>query len=199
MNRILMSFLPLVTVACAGAQAPAPANTVTETSRVVRFVAGPGDRPQGALLRDGTFVTFSPGISQRLPASLARNSSLQVVGEEFTYKGSKTIQARSLTIAGTSYVDDGSLAGTSTPVGPSGPGGGPTALPPPPPPGVPPPPPGVMTPAPPPPSAGAPPAGVRGAAIVPHLPSDGAPPPPPANNAGPAPATQPPGAGPSRQ
>ena len=103
MNRMLMSFLPLAAVACAGAQAPIPASTVTETSRVARFVPGPGDRLQGALLRSGTFVAFSPGLAQRLPASLSENASLQVVGEEFSYEGSKVIQARSVTIAGGSY------------------------------------------------------------------------------------------------
>src|ERR1700733_3911534 len=205
MNRMLMSLLPLVAVACAGAQAPAPLNTVTETSRVARFVAGPGDRPQGALLRNGTFVTFSPGLAQRLPASLSKNASLQVVGEEFSYQGSKTIQARSVTIAGVSYNDEGPMPGNPN-FGPSGPGGEPKAvLPPPPLPRVPPPPPpGATTPPPPPPPAGAPPAGAPGAALAPPPPSDRATPPPPppapANNPNPtpeSPAATPPAAGPS--
>ena len=210
MNRILMPFLPLLAVVCAGAQVPAPANTVTATSKVARFIPGPGDRPQGALLRNGTFVTFSPGLSQRLPASLSRNASLQVAGEGFSYKGSRTIQARSVTIAGVSYNDDGPRPGNSSLVGRSGPGDGPgdrpNAAPPPPPPpapGVPPPPPsgrggppppplGAVTP---PPPTGVAPAGAPGAALVPSSPSDGktSPPQPPANSADPAGAPPTPG------
>jgi hypothetical protein len=220
MNRMLMSFLPLVAVACAGAQVAAPANTSTETSKVSRFVAGPGDRPQGALLRNGTFVTFSPGLSQHLPASLSRNASLRVVGERFSYAGSRTIQARSVTIAGVSYNDDEPVAGTPN-IGPVGPGGGRNTLQPPPPqppppppppppaPGIPPPPPpppiGRGGPPPPPPpgamipsplSAGSPAAGAPGAATVPPPPPDGATPPAPADNTNPA--APPPAAGPSR-
>lgn len=211
MNRMLMSFLPLVAVACAGAQVAPAANTVTENSKVSRFVAGTGDRPQGALLRDGTFVAFSPELAQRLPASLPRNSSLQVVGESFSYESNRTIQARSVTIAGVSYNDAGPVAGTPDigPSGPSGPGGGPGALPPlppPPAPGVPPPPSGRGGPPPPPPPPGAMmptplPAGARtqgvpGGAPVPPPQPDGVTPPPPGSNV--KPAGLQPLAGPSR-
>ena len=211
MNRILMSLLPLLAAACAAAQAPALANTVTETSKISRFVAGPGDRPQGALLRNGTFVTFSPGLARRLPASLSRNASLQVVGEQFSYEGSRTIQARSVTVAGVSYNDDGPLAGGAG-IAMPGPYGGPNPGPlPPPAPGVPPPPPsgrggprppraGATTP-PPPPPAGTPSANARGAVPAPPPPDRPAPP-PPANstNATPAgPAAPPPAAAPSVQ
>jgi len=179
MNRMLMSFLPLVAVVCAGAQAPALANTVTETSKVARFVAGPGDRPQGALLRNGTFVAFSPALSQRLPATLSKSAPMHVVGQGFSYEGSKTIQASSVTIAGVSYNDDGPLAS------------GPNAVPPPPAPGVPPqllsgpggpppPPPGRTTP--PPPPITTPAAGVPAAAPVPTPDRTPPPPPPPPAN-----------------
>lgn len=188
MNRMLMSFLPLLAVACAGAQAPALANTVTETSKVARFVAGPGDRPQGALLRNGTFVIFSPGLAQRLPATLSKSAPLQVIGDGFSYEGGKTIQARSVTIAGVSYNDDGPMPGNPD-VGP-GPGAEPHAVPPPPLPSVPPPPPPSSATLPPPPPRGALPAGVPGPAHVPP-PPDGATPPPqppaPANNPPPVP------------
>ena len=147
MKRLVMSFLPLLTVACAVAQTPVSAPTVTETGRVSRFLPGPGDRPQGVLLRNGTFVTFSPGLAQRLPASLPRKASVQVVGEEFTYDGSKGIQAQTVTIAGTSYNDPVPLPGTAYPAGRPGIMAGPAGAPPPPGPNV----------APLPPSCGAPP------------------------------------------
>ncbi len=219
MNRMFMSFLPLLAVAYAGAQTPAPANITTETSRVARFVAGPGGRPQGALLRNGTFVAFSPEIAQRLPTSLSKSALIRAVGEEYSYGGSKTIQARSVAIAGVSYNDAGLPPGGPNAVAPSGPGCGTRTVPPlpPPAPGMPPPSPsgrgdapslpvGVTTPQPPPPSpAGAAASGLPGTAVLSTSPSVGTspqppslpPPPPSANFAPEAPTPGPLAAGPT--
>jgi hypothetical protein len=146
MNRVMQSILPFVAVASAVAQVPAVAPpppsaavSVTESSRVARFIAGPGDRPQALLLRNGTFVALSPGLSQRLPVSLRKGTSLQVTGDEFAYDGNRTVQAVSITVAGVSYADDPPpAAGAAMPPPPPPPPGGVGAAPPPPPPcGVP--------------------------------------------------------------
>jgi hypothetical protein len=167
MNRALKTMLPFLVAAHAVAQSPAappPSLTasVTESSHVTRFVAGPGDRPQGLILRNGTFVALSPSLAQRLPVSLHKGTSLQVTGEALTYDGSRTVQARSITIAGVAYADDPAGVGGGTPMGPA------TTAPPPPPP----PPPGRAGAPPPPP----PPCGVA----APPPPADGTAPAPPA-------------------
>src|ERR1700761_3164005 len=97
MNRKLLSLLPalpIVATLSALAQVPAPpppapgpVNSIVETSRISRFLAGPGDRPQGFLLRNGSFVTLGPGLAQQLPASIARNTSVRVSGDELSYNG----------------------------------------------------------------------------------------------------------------
>ena len=208
MNRIAMSLLPFVAAACAAAQPPVPTASVTESGRVAGFVAGPGDRPQGVLLRNGTFVTFSPGLAQRLPASLSKRATLQVVGERFSYAGSQTIQARTVTIAGVSYNDDGPAAGSPNMAGRPGISIGPDGPPPPPPPpapgaipppsptqaGVPPPPPPARRSGPPAPMApGAPPPPPAASGLVTPVGASGrvsAPPPSPPTDG--APAMQPP-------
>jgi hypothetical protein len=190
MNRIAMSLLPFVAAACAAAQPPAPSASVTESGRVARFVAGPGDRPQGVLLRNGTLVTFSPGLAQRLPASLPKRAMLQVVGERYSYAGNQTVQARTVTIAGVSYNDDGPAAGDPNLAGRPGVGVGPDGPPPPPAPGA-------MPPMPPPPSPQAgvpppppsPPPARRGGPPAPM--AAGAPPQPPAAPGPPTPASAP--------
>jgi hypothetical protein len=171
MNRALQSILPFVAVASAVAQAPAAAPpppaagiAITESSRVARFVAGPGDRPQGLVLRNGTFVALSPALSQRLPATLHKGTSLHVTGDEFVYDGSKTLQATSITVAGNAYADAplpmvADPAAAAQPAPPPGPGAPPLpravgpGAPPPPPPGGP-----AMPPPPPPCAAATPPA-----------------------------------------
>jgi hypothetical protein len=192
MNRAAFSILPFVVVASVVAQVPAAAppapstDIVTETSRIARFVAGPGDRPQGFLLRNGTFVILSPGLAQRLPASFTKDTPLQVTGDAFSYQDSKTVQARTIIVAGVSYADDSTAPGAA-PVG--------IAPPPPPAPGMPPPPPpgGPGAPPPPPPcGVAAPPpvgAGVPGQSAPPATaPSGATSPVAPANNGAPAPA-----------
>ena len=199
MNRMLMSFLPLVAATWVAAQPPVATPSVTETSRVSRFVAGPGNRPQAVLLRNGTFVTFSPGLAQRLPSSLPKNASMRVSGQQFSYDGSRSIQARAVTIAGVSYNDAGPLAASPGIVGAGGPSGGLSpspAAPPPPSPGAPPPPPppaGPGKPPPPPSVAPAPPRPPASAvAAPPASPNPAGPPPhagtapPPAGNGAPA-------------
>lgn len=168
---------------------PLPVNSATATSRVSRFVPGPGDRPQGALLRNGTFVLFSPELAQRLPASVPKSVTLQVEGEGFSYDGNRAIQARTVTMAGVSYTDDGPVAGNAGLVGPSRTADGPNP-PPPPAPGVPPPPPaGRIGP---PPCAVAvppPPAGGPGGVVQPPPPPLGIA--PPSGTSGPSPAAAP--------
>ena len=202
MNQQLFSLSFLLVAVSAGAQAPANpsvplpgASEATVTSRVSRYVAGPGDRPQGLLLRNGTFVALSPALAQRMPESSSKSASVQVTGEEFTYSGSKTIQARTITLAGVSYTDDGPAGrapGIASPAGDPPPPPPPPRAPrmarpgPPPPCGAPapPPPPAPASAVPPPPGAGSPPSGPGVAAPPP--PPDGAMPAPP-----PAPLTSP--------
>jgi hypothetical protein len=109
MNRTILSLLSLLTVTgtlAARAQAPPvnpPTNSTIVQSRISRFIAGPGDRPQGLLLRDGTFVNLSPGLSLQLPSSFPEKASVQVAGDALTYNGSRTIEAHNITIAGITY------------------------------------------------------------------------------------------------
>jgi hypothetical protein len=163
MNRVLRSILPLLPVVAtlsATAQAPPAAaqNSVVETSRIARFLAGPGDRPQGVLLRNGTLVTFTPGLAQQLPATIAKGTAVRVAGDELTYNGSKTVEARTITVAGTSYQDVPSSTPPVPPPTPAQPGPRAAAAPPPPPPPPPSPcgPVAPPLPPPPPPAAGAP-------------------------------------------
>jgi hypothetical protein len=193
MNRALQCLLPFVAAVSAVAQVPAatppPAsasNTITESSRIARFVAGPGDRPQGLLLRNGTFVALSPRLAQELPASLHKGTALQVTGEELSYAGSKTVQARTITIAGVAYPDE-----------PPAMAGGPAGVQAPPPPGAPPPPApmagaGAPPPPPPPRRPGAPlappPPPPAPCGVTPPTPdAKGTPPAPPAKEAVPPP------------
>jgi hypothetical protein len=145
MYRALHVLLPLVTAASAVAQvSPAapppstPAAGITESSRVARLIAGPGDHPQALILRNGTFVALSPTLSQRLPASLHKGTSLQITGDEFVYDGSKTVQARAITVAGIAYTDDAPAPGMATapPLPPPSRGAPPPPPPPPPPCGI---------------------------------------------------------------
>lgn len=176
MNHQLLSIPLFLAGVSAGAQAPGnpppppSAVQVTDTSHITRFIAGPGDQLQGLMLRNGTFVALSPGLAHRIPSGLNKSASVQVAGDEFSYAGSKTIQARTITIAGVSYADD------LPPVGPGAVDPGPAGGPPAPPPGPRglrggPPPPRPCD-APPPPPAGANPAGGP-------PPAPGATPPPP--------------------
>ncbi len=98
MNRILLSLVPFAVACTALGQRPgvrpaATANIVTESGKVARFVAGPGDRPQGFLLRNGTFVILPPSLSQRMPSTIPADTSIGVAGEEFTYPGSRTMHS----------------------------------------------------------------------------------------------------------
>jgi len=210
MNRqrfSLLSIFPLAGTLVVSAQTSPPptaapqANSIVESSRISRFVAGPGDRPQGLLLRNGTFVNLSPGLSQQLPTSLSKNASVKVSGDLLTYDGSKTIEAHNITIAGVAYTEGvgGPVVGAAAPAPPpaAGPAASGPAGPPPPPPcaaGEPPPPP------PPPggPGRAAPPPPANGATAPPPPPAAGAPagtPPPPAPD-GAAPTPPPPAATP---
>jgi len=110
MNRSFLSFVLVAVASSAPAQTPAPppagpTNIITENSRVNRFVAGPGNRMEGLLLRNGTFVVLPPGLSSRMPIDIARDSTITVTGDEFTYQGSRTIHAQSILIAGVVYRD----------------------------------------------------------------------------------------------
>lgn len=111
MNRKLRSIVPILSMAASvtalaqGTPPPAQSTPVVETSRISRFMAGAGDRPLGLLLRNGTFVTFSPGLAQQLPPSIDRGSLVRVSGNELVYNGSKTVEARSISIAGVAYQD----------------------------------------------------------------------------------------------
>jgi hypothetical protein len=155
--RTILSLLPVAaTLSAAGQAPPVPtqANPVVETSHIARFLAGPNDRPQGLLLRNGTFVIFSPTLAQQLPAAINRGTAVRVAGDELIYDGNKTVAARSISIAGVSYQD--ALPSTAPPVPPpppAQPGTGVAAAPPPPPP--PPPPCRTVAPPPPPPPAAA--------------------------------------------
>lgn len=175
MNRILLSLTPVVAVCTALGQTPAAppepsSNIITETGKIARVLAGPGDRPQGFLLRNGTFVVLPPGLSRRMPPTLSTNTSVRVAGDEFTYHGNRTIQARHILLAGISYDDVAPAvpappsAVTATPPPPIAPGPARASVPPPcpsvlaPTPPAPPTPPAVRTPhshpaAPPPPPA----------------------------------------------
>jgi hypothetical protein len=183
MNQKLLSILPLVATLSAAAQSPSPAaqapirpDSIVETSRISRFLAGPGARPQGFLLRNGTFVTLPPGLAGQLPTALEKNATIRVAGEEVSYNGNRTIAAQSITLAGVAYSDAGPAA-----VAPPAASGRALASAPPPPPGRP----GAGVPgpiAPPPPPAcgpGAPPpAPTAGRTNAPAPPTDLAPPPP---------------------
>ncbi len=110
MNRMLLPLIPIAAVCTALGQtlaAPpaASANVVTKTGKIARVLAGPGNRPQGFLLHDGTFVILPPGLSQQMPPTLSTNTSLRVAGEEFKHQGSRTIHAQRLLLAGISYDD----------------------------------------------------------------------------------------------
>ena len=111
MNRSFLWFvLVAIALSAAPAQTPvpppaAPANIITENSRVNRFVAGPGNHLEGLLLRNGTFVVLPPDLSSRMPLSIAKDSTITVTGDEFTYQGSRTIHAQSILIAGVTYQD----------------------------------------------------------------------------------------------
>lgn len=110
MNRISFSLIPVVAVCTALGQTPAarsaaPSNIITETGKIARVLAGPGDRPQGFMLRNGTFVILPPGLSRQMPSTLSTNTPIRVAGDEFTYNGNRTIQAQRILIAGISYDD----------------------------------------------------------------------------------------------
>ena len=185
MNRLLpfaVSFFALPLVAQTlpapptGAPPSAPARTasvsldpVTQHSRIAHTLEGPDGRPQGFLLRNGTFVSLTPGLSQQLPTSLQRGASLTVSGFPGR-EGAKTIQARSVTVAGVSYSDAAGVAllagGAPRPPAPQRPAAPGAVAPPPPPPVVVP-----GAPAPPPPPPGGP-----GAPPPPTPPTPGAPP-----------------------
>jgi hypothetical protein len=183
----ILPILPIAALLSAAAQSPshvpqasAPPKSIAETSRISRFLVGPENRPQGFLLRNGTFVMLPLGLAQQLPAAVAKNATVRISGNEFSYYGNKTIEAQSVTVAGVSYNDQGPASG------------GPPAAPrraftsaaplPPPPPGpprarvqggpVPPPTPPCALGAPPPPSP------VSGGANAPTPPAEGAPAPP---------------------
>lgn len=190
---------PQPTPPAAARDVQTPSTTAAETSRISHLVAGPDGRPQGFLLRNGTFVTLSPGLAQQMPTTVRRNTTVRVRGPEYASSGQKTIQAQTVTIAGVAYKDVAgspmmpAAAGVAAPprlspgtpgaAPPPPPGGAPGAVPPPPPPPVGGP--GAVPPPPPP-----PPCGVAAA------------PPPPATNpqtppapTGAAPAPPPVGAG----
>lgn len=110
MNRAFLFLVPIAAAFTALGQTPnvplaTPIKIVTESSKVSRFVAGPGSRLQGFLLRNGTFVILSPGLSQQLLSTISSNASISVVGDEFSYDGNHTIQAQRVNVAGTSYDD----------------------------------------------------------------------------------------------
>ncbi len=110
MNRILLSLVPVAAAYTAlgqtpGAQPASPADIVSESGKVKWFVAGPCARPQGFLLRNGTFVILPPGLSQQMPATIPANAPISVAGSEFIYDGSRTIQARRVLLAGVTYED----------------------------------------------------------------------------------------------
>lgn len=140
MNRLHLSILPIVSIVATVAGAaqvapPAPpppiqGTSIVVTGRISRVLTGPEGRPQGFLLRNGTFVTLSPTLAQQLPTTIGRNSSVRLSGGEFSYHGDKTIAASSLTVAGVSYED---TAPVGPPPGTPGPGL-PSAVPPSPPP-----------------------------------------------------------------
>lgn len=206
MNRTIFSLLSILPVAgtlAINAQTPpippvAPQpESIFESSRISRFVAGPGDRLQGLLLRNGTFVNLSPELSQQMPTSFPKHALVQVSGNLLTYEGSRTIDARNITIAGVAYsggMNPSAVVGTVPPPPPGPavvglsvpPPPCPVGGPPPPPPGIgvgapPPPPNGVGVPPPPPPAVGVAPVPPQtstpaGAAAAPVPPS--APPPP---------------------
>ncbi|MEK6398194.1 MAG: hypothetical protein V4734_08920 [Terriglobus sp.] len=135
------------------------------------------------ILRNGTFVSLSPGLAQRLPLEMSKSAQVQVAGDEFTYSRTKTIQARTITIAGVSYTDDAPRVGPDG-AGPVGPVDGP----PPPPREVGGPRSGPRPPrpcdAPPPPPAGTGPADGQPAM------TPGVPPPPPPSGGAPSPKPQ---------
>ena len=188
----ILSLLSIVATLPAAAQSPAAAppvaaNQIVETSRIARFLAGPGDRPQGFLLKNGTFVTLSPGLAQQLPATMKKNETIQVAGDALSYNGNKTIEARSVTVAGVGYLEANPVAGPPAAQGMAAP------APPPPAPGAPPSPraprPGLAAAPPPPPVAcgpGAPPPPpppIAGGPVAPPPAAPGnVPPPPPPQN-----------------
>jgi hypothetical protein len=114
----ILPILPIAALLSAAAQSPshvpqasAPPKSIAETSRISRFLVGPENRPQGFLLRNGTFVMLPLGLAQQLPAAVAKNATVRISGNEFSYYGNKTIEAQSVTVAGVSYNDQGPASG----------------------------------------------------------------------------------------
>jgi hypothetical protein len=175
---LALPIVPMIVTLVAAAQLPLPgaqSQSTVETSRISRFLAGPGDRPQGFLLRNGTLVMLPPGLGQQLPATMNKNTTVRVSGDELLYDGNKTIQARSISVNGVDYNDVGPATVPPRPA--PGPAAAPPGPPPPPAPGRPGPGPGGAMPPPLPPPPGPcavavppPPAPVNGGAGVPATP-----------------------------
>jgi hypothetical protein len=107
-KHIVLSLLPVLVVSVAQGQTPnlpssATANIATENSQVVRLLSGPGNRVEGLLLQDGTFVMMPLGLSQKLPKDISEGTSVSAAGEVFTRHGSRTMHAQRLRVAGVSY------------------------------------------------------------------------------------------------
>lgn len=116
--------------------------SVTESSRINRVIPGPDGRPQAFLLRNGTFVALTPGLTQQIPNTVRRSVSVRVTGQTFGKSGEKTIQAQHVTIAGVSYDDAPGSVPVPPPPQPSSEAPAPPPLPQPPP--LAPPPPGAQ-------------------------------------------------------
>ena len=211
-SRLTMTALGLAFSSVAFAQSPTPApptpsaippatapsptppqvSTVTESSRVRAFNAGPGGEVRSLYLLNGSVVDLAPGIGGQLGAAVRKGEKITVTGTKSEINGQSLVEAASVRLNDQTFSATGSAPrpladGVATPPG--------TPQPPPPPPArrrnrtaaptpcnatadAPPPPAGQDGPPPPPPGFAAGPPPSPGGAALPPPPAGMAPPPP---------------------
>ena len=189
---------PAIPPTAAPPSMPQQVRTVTESSRVRAFNAGPGGEVRSLYLQNGSVVDLAPGIGGQLGAAVRKGEKIAVTGTKSEINGQSQVEAASVRLNeqtfSASVPAPGPLADgvapplTGAPQAPPAPAPGrrkraaapapcaaalDTAPPPADPDGPPPPPPGFEAGPPPPPPGGA----------APPPPPDGmAPPPPPPQN-----------------
>jgi hypothetical protein len=178
--------------ATAPSPTPPQVSTVTESSRVRAFNAGPGGEVRSLYLQNGSVVDLAPGIGGQLGAAVRKGEKITVTGTKSEINGQSLVEAASVRLNDQTFSASGSAPGPLADGVAAPPG---TPQPPPPPPArrrnrtaaptpcnatadAPPPPAGQDGPTPPPPGFAAGPPPSPGGAAPPPPPAGMAPPPP---------------------
>jgi hypothetical protein len=165
---------PVIPPGAVPASSPQKVSTVTESSRVRAFNAGPGGEVRSLYLQNGSVVDLAPGIGVQLGAVVHKGRKITVTGTKSEINGQSLVEAASVRLNDQTFSANGSAPGPLAD-------------------GVTPPPPGAPQPPPPPASrrrnrAAAPaPCNASADAAPSSAGQDGPPPPPPAFEAGPPP------------